>query len=106
MQWLQDSNQTNVNNLNRVRNEDGRHFRNKEKEYLKAKIDEHKTDSKFKNIRDVYRGIIDFKKGYQPRTNTVKDEKVDLVTNSHSRLAVWRNHFSQVLNVPGVNDVR
>jgi len=32
--------------------------------------------------------------------------KGDLVTDSHSNLATWRNHFSQVLNVQGVNDVR
>ena len=29
MQWLQDPNQSNVNNLNNVRREDSRHFRNK-----------------------------------------------------------------------------
>ena len=44
--------------------------------------------------------------GYQPRTNTVKDEKGHLITDSHSILARWRNHFSQLLNVHGVNDVR
>ena len=44
--------------------------------------------------------------GYQPRTNTVKDEKGHLITDSHSILAGWRNHFSQLLNVHGVNDVR
>ena len=32
--------------------------------------------SKINNIRDLYRGINDFKKGYQPRCNIVKDEKV------------------------------
>jgi hypothetical protein len=33
-------------------------------------------------------GINDFRKGYQPGTNTVKDEKViDMVTDSHSILA-------------------
>ena len=42
--------------------------------------------------------------GYQPRTNIVKDEKGDLVTDSHSILARWRNHFSHLLNVHGVND--
>jgi hypothetical protein len=36
----------------------------------------------------------------------VKDEKGDLVADSHSILAKWRNHFSQLLNVHGVNDVR
>jgi len=39
-----------------------------------------------KNIRDLYRGINDVKKGNQPRTNIVKDEKGDLVANSHSVL--------------------
>jgi hypothetical protein len=29
-----------------------------------------------------------------------------LVVDSHSILARWRNYFSQVLNVHGVNDVR
>jgi len=54
----------------------------------------------------LYRGISDFKKGYQPRTNRIKDEKGDLVTDSHSILSRWRNHFSWLLNVCGVNDVR
>jgi ferric iron reductase protein FhuF len=50
-------------------------------------------------------GISDFKKGYQPRTNIVKDQKGDLVTDFRSILAWWRNHLSQPLNVHGVNDV-
>jgi hypothetical protein len=54
----------------------------------------------------LYRGINDFKKGYQPRTNVVKDEKGDLVAGSHSILARWRNHFFQLLNVHGVKYVR
>jgi len=106
MQWLQDPNQSNVDNLNNIRCETSRHFRNKKKQYMKAKIDELETNSKIKNIRDLYRGINDFKKGYQPRTNVVKDEKGDLVAVSHSILARWRNYFSQLLNVHGVNDVR
>jgi len=57
-------------------------------------------------ISDLCRGINDFKKGYQPGTNTVKDEKGDLVTHCHSILARWRNHVSQLLNVSGVNHVR
>jgi hypothetical protein len=54
----------------------------------------------------LYRGINEFKTGYQPRTNVVKDEKGDLVADSHSILARWRNHFSQLLNKHGVSDVR
>ena len=52
------------------------------------------------------RGISDFKKGYQPGTNIIQDEKGDLVTDSHCILARWRNHYSQLFNVCGVSDVR
>jgi hypothetical protein len=54
----------------------------------------------------LYSGISDFKDGYQSRTNIVKDEKGDLDADSHSFLARWRNHFSQLLNAHGANDVR
>ena len=46
------------------------------------------------------------KKGYQPRTRIVKDEKGDLVADSHNIMAMWRNYFSQILNVHGISDVR
>jgi hypothetical protein len=29
--------------------------------------------------RDLYRGVTEFKKGYEPKTNLVKDERSDLV---------------------------
>jgi len=106
MQWVHDPSQSNVDNLNNVRLDASRHFRSKKKTCLKAKIEELLTNSQIKNIRDLYRGINDFKKGYQPRTNIVKEDKGDLVADSHSILARRRNYFSQILNVQGVNDVR
>jgi len=51
-------------------------------------------------------GNSDLKKSYQPRTNIVKDEKDDLVADSHSILARSSNHFSQLFIVHGNNDVR
>ena len=39
MQWIQDPSQSNVDNLNNVRRVASRHFRNKKKAYLKAKIE-------------------------------------------------------------------
>jgi CRISPR type IV-associated protein Csf3 len=54
---------------------------NKKKAYLKAKNEEFENNSRIKIIRDLYRGIKEFKKGYQPRTNTVKNEKGDLVSD-------------------------
>ena len=76
------------------------------KEYLKAKIEELETNSKIRNIRDLYRGIYEFRKGYQPRTNILNDEKGDLFADSHIILARWRNHFSQLLNVQGLMMLR
>jgi hypothetical protein len=73
---------------------------------LKAKIEELETNSKINNIKDLYRGINDFKKGYQPITVIVKDEKGDFVADSHSIVATWKNYFSQILNVHGISDVR
>ena len=45
------------------------------------------------------------KKGYQPSCNIVKDEKGDLVADSHSIVARGRNYFSQLFNVHGVKEV-
>jgi hypothetical protein len=56
-QWLQDPNEINGDNLNNVRREASRYFRNKKREYLKDKINKLATNSKNKNIRDLYRGI-------------------------------------------------
>ena len=55
-----------------------------------------------KNIREN----SDFKKGYHPRTNIVKDEKGDSVTDSLSILVWWRKHFSQLFSAHGVSDVK
>jgi len=106
MHWIHDPNQSNVDNINHVGRDARRHFRNKKKEYLKAKIEELETNSKIKYIRELYWSISDFKKGYQPRTNIVQDEKGDLVTGSLSILPRWRKHFSQLFWVHEVNDVR
>ena len=97
MQWIQDPSRSSVDNLNNVRCNASRHFRNKKKAYLKAKIEELGTNSKVNNVRDLYRSINDFKKGYQPRTVIVKDEKGELVADPHSIMARWRNNFSKAI---------
>ena len=51
MQWMQDPSQSNVDILNNVRHEVNRHFRDKKKAYLRAKIEELETNSKIQNIR-------------------------------------------------------
>ena len=58
---------------------------------MRTKIEELEANCKIHNIRDLYRGTNDSKKGYQPRCNIVKDEKGDMVTDSHSIVGRWRN---------------
>jgi hypothetical protein len=62
LQWLQDPGEINGDNLNDVRRETISHFRKKEKQYMKDKINELAMNSKNKNIRDLYRGIHYFKR--------------------------------------------
>jgi hypothetical protein len=54
----------------------------------------------------LYRGISDFKKGYLPRTNIVKDDNGEWFADFYGILARCRIYFSRRLNVQGVNDVR
>jgi hypothetical protein len=95
LQWLQDPSEINGDNLNNVSHEASRHFRNKKREYLNDKINELATNSKNKNIRDLYRAINELKRGYQPRNNLVKDENGDLLADSHNILNRRKNCFSQ-----------
>jgi ribosomal protein L21E len=103
MQWLQDPNQSNVDNLNNVRREANRHFRNNKTEYLKAKMEDFEINSKTR-ISETIMAQSMTKNGYHLRTNTVMDENGDSVTGSHRIMARRRNHLS--LNVHRVNDGR
>jgi hypothetical protein len=76
-----------------IRPEARRHVRNKKREYLKDKINELATNSKNENIRDLYRGRDDFKRGCQPKSKLVKDENGDLHEDSHKNFKRWKNYF-------------
>jgi hypothetical protein len=103
---LQTRSQTNRNNLQNIRCETSITFRKKEREYLKGKINELKTNNKIRNIRDFHRGINEFKKGYQRRIIIIKDENGNMLAHSQSVLNRWKDPFNQVLNIHGVYDVR
>jgi hypothetical protein len=90
----------NGNSLNDIRCETNRSFRKKEGISKKNELEANK------NIRDLYRSIHEFKKGYQPITNLVKDENGDVLADSCNILNSWKNYFCQLLNLHGVNDVR
>jgi hypothetical protein len=57
-------------------------------------------------MRSCFRGINEFKKGYQPRSNLVKDGNGNMLADSHNILSRWKNYFSQLLNVHKVSKIR
>jgi hypothetical protein len=94
LQWLQNPRQINGDNLQNLRLETSKTFRNKKKEYLKDKINEFEINNINKNLR----------KG----TNLeliIKDENGNLA-GFQSVLNRWKNFFKQVLNVHGIYDVK
>ena len=68
-------------------------------------IEKLEINNKIQNIRDLYTGISDFKKGCRPRCNIIMDENGDLVAESPGIVARWRKYFSQLFNVHGVKNV-
>jgi len=54
--WVNDPCQSNVHNLNVVRREVSRHFRNKKKKYLIAKIEKLEDNNRFTTLR-IYIGV-------------------------------------------------
>jgi hypothetical protein len=65
---------------------------------MRDKINELATNSKNINIEVKYRGINEFKRGYQPRSILVKGESDYLLSDSHRVLNRWENYFSQLLH--------
>jgi hypothetical protein len=92
--WLQNPSQISGDNLQNLRCETSRTFRNKKREYLKDKINELECNNKNKNIRDLYGGTDEFKKGYEHRINIFKDENGNLLADLQSVLNRWKNFFN------------
>ena len=63
MQWVQDPSQSNIFNLNNVRREVRRHFRNKKKAHLRAKFKELETKSKKKTLGSCIGASITLRRG-------------------------------------------
>jgi hypothetical protein len=72
----------------------------KKREYLKDKINELATNSKNKNFRDLYRGINECKRGYQPRNNFVKDENGDLLAGLVAQIGERRDVYRFLVGKP------
>jgi hypothetical protein len=52
------------------------------------------------------RGKNEFKRGYQPRSNLVKDENGDLLADSKNIFSKHKNYFAQLVNMHRVGEYR
>jgi hypothetical protein len=73
---------------------------------LKDKINELETNNKNKVIRDLYKGINEFKEGYQSIINMIMDENGNLLADPQNVFNKRKNNFNQVQNVHAVHNVR
>jgi hypothetical protein len=58
-------------------------------------------NSKNKSIRELYRGMNEFKRCYQNRNNLVKDENGDLLADSHNMLSRWKESITVPVHKKG-----
>ena len=68
---------------------------------MKAKVKKFEKNSVNKSILEMYKGINQFKKGYQPRAYVLIIKKDDgkIVVDSTSILSRWEQFYSNLLNV-------
>ena len=66
---------------------------------MKAKTNKLEENSKNKDNREMYMGINEIKKGYQPRAYVIKKHDGTIVADTTSILSRWEQFFSNLLNV-------
>ena len=73
-----------------------RMFRKKKRDYMKAKVNKPQENSKNKNIREMCKGINEFKKGYQPRAYVIKKHDGTTVADTTTILSRSKQFFSNL----------
>ncbi|MEB2589900.1 hypothetical protein SOP87_30190, partial [Bacillus cereus] len=47
----------------------------------------------------LYEGVNEFRKGWQPKVNLIKDKDGDFLADPSDMLNRWKNYFNDLLNV-------
>jgi hypothetical protein len=105
-EWLHHTSNLKEENSSEIRREAIRYFKKTKRKLLKVKIKQLEKNCNNKTIRHRYRGMNEFQKDYQHRTNLVKDERRDLLANPLKILNRWKNYFCQLLNLDGAGCVK
>ena len=64
---------------------------------MKAKVNKLDENSKNKNIWEIYKGINEFFKDYQPCAYIIKKYDGTIVADTTSILSRWEQYFSDLL---------
>ena len=73
-------------------------LREKKRKYKFKLLDEIEENYKNKEIRSMYQGLKQEKKGYQSSSVFYKNEKGELVGNEEKILELWQRYFDELLN--------
>ena len=85
--WIQNPNERNVEDFSSVRCYSCRTLKKKKGDYMKAKVNWLEENSKNKIILEIYNGINEFKKGYQPRAYVIKKQDGTILADTSSVLS-------------------
>ena len=70
-----------------IRRDTCRMFRKKKRDLMKAKVKKLEENTKNKNIREMYKGINEFKKGSQPRGYVLKKHDGTIEADTTARVS-------------------
>ena len=71
-----------------------RTFKKRKRDYMIAKVNKLEENIKNKNIREMYKRVSEFKKGYQPHACVIKKHD-----GTNNRIMRWDQFYSNLLNV-------
>ena len=74
--------------------------RRKKRELLNAHINEVENNRRNRRTREQYKGVSEVRKGYQPRSNMVRDKNGNMLVNEEQIKDRWKEYFSELLNRP------
>ena len=69
---------------------------------MKAKVNKLEKNSKNKNIQEMYKGINELKKKYQPHAYVIKKDNDTIAADTTSILSRWQQFYSSYYWV-GIN---
>jgi hypothetical protein len=86
---LQNPNDQTVDEFSNVRRDTCRTFGGKTRDYVKAKVNKLEENSKYRDIREMYKGINEFRKGYQPGAYVINKHDGTIVPDKTSKHIKW-----------------